>query len=71
MSGDRRAFVRSLLRRAAPGAGRCQWIRGEPTADDSCKCGRPVAAGSRTPYCETHLRRAYLVRPPRVTDGTA
>ncbi len=39
---------------------RCQWIAGEPTRDESCKCGAPAIPGS--PYCEAHHRRAYLPR---------
>lgn len=42
----------------------CQWVIGEPSADDSCKCGRPVAEaernGRRIPYCAEHLARAYV-----------
>lgn len=48
---------------------RCQWIEGEPTADDSCKCGQLARHGSA--YCEAHERRT-LLRPrpilPRVED---
>lgn len=40
----------------------CQWIEGEPTADDACKCGRRVRGG--TVYCEQHEKRA--LRRPRV-----
>ena len=49
----------------------CQWIEGEPSAEDSCKCGKPldraldaaVAQGQglrSIPYCDAHLARAYL-----------
>ena len=34
----------------------CQWIDGEPTGDDSCKCGRPVQPGR--PYCPEHQARS-------------
>jgi hypothetical protein len=34
----------------------CQWIDGDPTADDSCKCGRQVRDGSV--YCDDHQERA-------------
>lgn len=37
--------------------GRCQWIAGEPTADDYCKCGRHVIPG--LPYCGDHQAKAY------------
>lgn len=37
----------------------CQWIEGEPTADESCKCGEPTVAGRHAPYCHNHMARAY------------
>lgn len=54
----------------------CQWIEGEPSADDGCKCGAPVEPidcaldasltqrqGLRSiPYCAAHLARAYIPR---------
>ena len=36
----------------------CQWIVGEPTGEDACKCGRPISRGG--PYCERHEVRAHL-----------
>ena len=36
---------------------RRQWINGEPTADDSCKCGAPAVP--LMPFCEEHCARAY------------
>ena len=43
---------------------RCQWIEGQPTADDSCfQCRRKVKPGS--PYCAPHDRRAYQLASPR------
>lgn len=36
----------------------CQWIDGEPCADDSCKCGSPVRSPSA--YCDRHAARARL-----------
>ena len=36
----------------------CQWIAGEPSADDACKCGAEVGA-SRI-YCPAHERRARV-----------
>lgn len=36
----------------------CQWIEGEPTANDSCKCGAPVLP--EFSYCAEHVYRAYL-----------
>lgn len=35
----------------------CQWIEGEPSPDDGCKCGSPVLPG--LPYCGRHAARAY------------
>jgi hypothetical protein len=35
----------------------CQWIAGEPTCDDSCKCLEPVANGKS--YCNAHQERVY------------
>lgn len=35
----------------------CQWIEGEPSADDACKCGMRRRPGSV--YCWVHHRRAY------------
>lgn len=39
----------------------CQWIAGEPSADDSCKCGASVV--SVGPYCARHLAASHLERP--------
>jgi hypothetical protein len=47
--------------RPIPAPRACQWIEGEPTPDDSCKCGAPSAPGQ--PYCGPHLRRARRVPP--------
>ena len=33
----------------------CQWISGEPSVDDRCKCGQPTAGG---PWCGEHAVRA-------------
>ena len=35
----------------------CQWITGEPSADDACKCGKSTINGV---YCEKHLKLAYI-----------
>lgn len=35
----------------------CQWIEGEPSADDKCKCGEPVLFGM--PYCKEHYDRSW------------
>ena len=39
----------------------CQWIAGEPSADDACKCG--AATGASRVYCPAHEARAWYVRP--------
>jgi len=39
---------------------KCQWIAGEPTADDSCKCGETALVGK--PYCEAHWNRSFTKR---------
>mgnify|MGYP002624215135 FL=1 len=36
----------------------CQYIAGDPSHDDACKCGAPVQRGK--PYCEAHQRRAWV-----------
>ena len=38
----------------------CQWITGEPTADDACKCPSEATEG---PYCAKHMAMAYTVKP--------
>lgn len=43
------------IRRAEPG---CQFIAGEPSMDDSCKCGRPTDGSS---YCVLH--RLFCTMP--------
>lgn len=40
---------------------RCQFIEGEPTADDACKCGAKTLPGS--PYCPAHHARCYMAAP--------
>jgi hypothetical protein len=50
----------------------CQWIDGEPTADDSCKCGLSVRHGSS--YCDQHEDLARLhprTAPPQVKGRQA
>jgi hypothetical protein len=39
----------------------CQWIVGEPRAEDGCKCGEAAVPGS--PYCARHQARARLGVP--------
>lgn len=56
-------FLRNL-RSYAPGMSsfrRCQYIAGEPLADDSCKCNRPV--DTRSAYCREHHRLCWQARP--------
>jgi len=42
----------------------CQWIQGEPSRDDTCKCGRPVHREG-SPWCAAHYRRVYVRRGER------
>ena len=42
----------------------CQWIEGEPSGDDRCKCRRETARGLS--WCPAHLDRIYL--PPEVAE---
>lgn len=44
----------------------CQWIEGEPTADDACKCMAPVQRG--LPYCPAHAKRCYGYVPDPIAD---
>lgn len=39
----------------------CQWIDGAVSADDGCKCGKPVLSGlpGRAPYCAEHAARCF------------
>jgi len=52
---------------------RCQYISGDPSADEACKCGYPAVSGSA--YCAHHHRRCWV--PERdhpylpVTDFTS
>lgn len=38
----------------------CQWIEGEPTPDDSCKCGMKPLPDS--PYCPLHQKKSVIRR---------
>ncbi len=43
----------------------CQWIAGEATPSDACKCGQPAIAhpdGRRSSWCEDHYARVYTRR---------
>src|SRR3546814_6679113 len=37
----------------------CQFIEGEPSTDDACKCGAPATNGV---YCADHLERCAIPR---------
>ncbi len=54
-----------LSHRMAPSAHSrtCQFIAGEPSSDDTCKCGEPVRRGSS--YCPAHHRRCWMRPKPR------
>lgn len=45
------AYRRALDRPTGAGKG-CQYIAGEPTGGDACKCGQTIRTGSA--YCEEH-----------------
>lgn len=48
------------IRRGFVGTARfkeCQWIAGDPSASDECKCRHPVEDGK--PYCSDHAAIAY------------
>lgn len=36
----------------------CQWIEGEPSEQDACKCGAPALP--ERPYCRKHCEVAYV-----------
>ena len=40
----------------------CQWIAGEPTPFDDCKCGAPTEKGG--PWCPDHKKLVYEPTPP-------
>ena len=42
----------------------CQWIEGEPSGDDGCKCLRGTERGES--WCPAHLERIYL--PPDMAE---
>lgn len=56
--------VFSRPRVLGPRGRQCQWIEGEPSGDDSCKCLRETAFG--VSWCQTHRTRIFL--PPEVAD---
>ena len=48
-----------------PGGGTCQWIEGEPSAHDACKCGQLASShsdGRRSSWCEEHYPRIFTNR---------
>lgn len=47
--------------------GRCQWIAGQPSADDACKCGQRSVPGR--PYCPDHEAKAYQRRAPEPVEA--
>ena len=46
----------------------CQWIEGEPSYDDACKCGKPTHAGA---YCAEHAALAWAPRHPKTAAPVA
>ena len=51
------APVIPLPRRVGPKGRQCQWIEGEPSADDSCKCRLETIPGK--PWCAAHYPRVW------------
>jgi hypothetical protein len=50
---------------AGPKGRQCQWIEGNPSGRDECKCLRPTVPQSS--WCPAHLRKVYL--PPDVAES--
>ncbi len=48
----------------------CQHIKDEPTADDSCKCGKPTVPGL-SPYCAEHMKLCWIGHEWRGSDRPA
>lgn len=48
-----------LIKFDGPSPKFCQWIDGEPTETDACKCLQPVARKSS--YCPAHTRRVWKI----------
>lgn len=42
-------------------SGTCQWIEGEPSRHDRCKCGRPARV--RGAWCDEHYARVWQSCP--------
>lgn len=59
VEAENRKPTRPILLRPklAPKGRQCQWIEGDPSPDDSCKCRAWTVEGK--PYCQAHLDRAY------------
>ena len=68
-SGGKMPTGRSVVHTAKMVAGArfraCQWIPGEPSADDACKCG--AATGESRVYCSEHEKRVW--RPERSEEA--
>ncbi len=52
---------------AAPN--RCQYIEGEPSADDACKCGKPAIEGKS--WCPEHYSMVYVAYVPKAQREAA
>lgn len=48
---------------------RCQYIKGEPSADDACKCLKPAVPGK--PYCAEHQALCVTVYTPPARKAEA
>jgi hypothetical protein len=63
-SVEGRVAIAAGPRIVGPRGRQCQWIEGEPSGDDSCKCLRETALGES--WCQVHRERVYL--PPEVAE---
>ncbi len=57
------AITRAFLSVVGMKFSRCQFIAGQPSVDEACKCGRPTDGG---PWCAEHHRRCTVKVQPRV-----
>lgn len=46
---------------------KCQYIAGEPSADDSCKCGKPAIEGKS--WCPEHYSMVYVAYVPKIREA--
>ena len=61
------AFLRLVNQGSWSPAKRCQYIEGEPMADDSCKCLKPTIPGLS--WCEDHCLVVFRLEAVRQVVG--